>query len=206
MRQVIGLDPEDMWSHMWLGVAYVGLGHDDEGRAEIIRLNAMRKERSGKNPIRLSIASSFDLLPADAARLRTGLDFTGVWRWSAPPRVPPGDRLQGEELRALVRVPYRYGGDPGSGTEYWSFTNPQNVWESGGTWGIFSPRPLIIENDQTCFQIDRRKTCSLIYRNPQGTRENNDEYIDLRLWNGEEWLFSAYEERPPALKGKSFND
>ena len=35
---------------MWLGVAYAELGREEEGRAEIVRLNAMRKERSERPP------------------------------------------------------------------------------------------------------------------------------------------------------------
>ena len=50
----------------------------------------------------------------------------------------------------------------------------------------------------------------MIYRNPEGTRENNDEYIVLSLSPSVsyyvEFSISAYEERPPALKGKLIND
>ena len=52
---------------------------------------------------------------------------------------------------------------------------------------------------------DYGKHCNVIFRNPEGTRENNDEYIILILRDGVQWFFSAYEERPPALKDKLFN-
>ena len=50
------------------------------------------------------------------------------------------------------------------------------------------------------------KFCAAIYRNPEGTRENNDEYIRLIRDTERVAFFSAYEERPPALKDKPIND
>ncbi len=88
------------------------------------------------------------------------------------------------------------------------FFNPHGVAVTGGSW---SARPISrvlgIENDQICFVFSGYgKICNLIYRTPEGTRENNDEYILFQINEGTEWFFSAYEERPPALKDKSFND
>ena len=78
---------------------------------------------------------------------------------------------------------------------------------AGGSWFRFGGgRSLGIENDQICVLFNGGKFCDVIFRNPEGTRENNDEYIVLRLEFGLEFLFSAYEERPPALKGKLIND
>ena len=76
----------------------------------------------------------------------------------------------------------------------------------GGSWGTFRFRPVSIENDQICEVSVGAPPCLIVYRNPQGTRENNDEYILYQIWYGKEWFFSAYDERPPALKDKSFND
>ena len=131
---------------------------------------------------------------------------------SAPPRAPPGDRLVGEELRAFVRLPWWYGGDPGSGTARWMrFTN-QGAVEVGGFWGppsIVTPPPGIarfrIENDRLCFFGDSPVFCNAVYRNPEGTRTNNDEYLIVGFADSTNF-FSAYEERPPALKDKPLKD
>lgn len=163
LRQVIQFDPEDIWSHMWLGAAYVGLGRDDEGREEIVRLNAMRKERSGRGPISTSFAASFHLVPVDTDKLRASLGATGVGAWSRSPRaLPSGIRLKGGELLALFRLPYWYGGDPGSNTEHWMIRNPQNESELGGSWENVRFPPDSIENDQICAVIVGQKFCGIV--------------------------------------------
>ncbi len=97
----------------------------------------------------------------------------------------------GEELRAFSRLPWWYGGDPGKGTEYWRFLNPQGETVDGGRWAPHGRgRYLGIENEQMCFLIGiHGKVCDGIYRNPEGTRENNDEYF-LRILgsDGGEWF------------------
>ena len=142
-----------------------------------------------------------------SGRIHEVLTSTGVGVWSAPPRaLPSGIRLKGGELLAFFRLPYWYGGDPGSNTEHWMIRNPQNKLGMGGSWSNVPFPPDSIENDQICAVVVGVKYCVIVYRNPQGTLANNDEYILYRIWSGEEWLFSAYEERPPALEDKSFNE
>ncbi len=88
------------------------------------------------------------------------------------------------------------------------FTN-QGVVEVRGSWGtpsILTPPPGVapfrgIENDRLCFFGDSPIFCHAVYRNPDGTRENNDEYLIVGFANSTNF-FSAYEERPPALKDK----
>ena len=85
LQQVIELDPEDLWSHMWLGVAYAQLGREEEGWAEIVKFNALRKDRLGLAPISRKIVSAFEVdRPEDARRLRQALRLTGVLYPSAP--------------------------------------------------------------------------------------------------------------------------
>ena len=177
----------------------------------------MRKERSGSGPISQSVVRSFDLHPPDVERLRAGLFLTGVRVVSAPP-IRRGDRLKGEELRAFSGLPWWYGNNAGKGTEYWMFFNPQGEFVPGGSTmrlGLQRSqrsviRSLGIENDRICFARLSGKFCTAIYRNPEGTRESNDEYIVLVLSPSisyfVEFPISAYEERPPALKDKAFND
>ncbi len=97
----------------------------------------------------------------------------------------------GEDLRAFSRLPWWYGNYAGKGVEYWSFTNPQGENVQGGVWARHGRgRYLGIENEQMCFLIETHgSVCDVIYRNPQGTRENNDEYF-LRILgsDGGEWF------------------
>jgi len=44
-RRVIELNPENMWAHMWLAIAYGHLGRKKDAKAAIGRLNAIRKKR-----------------------------------------------------------------------------------------------------------------------------------------------------------------
>ena len=134
-RQVIELNPEDMWSHLWLGVAYAELGREEEGRAEIVRLNAMRKDRLGKGPLSLNAVRLFDLIPRDAITLRSGLRLAGVRLLSAPP-ILRGDRLKGEDLRAIVRSPWWYGNNAGKGRDYWRFVNPEGKSGVSRGWAL----------------------------------------------------------------------
>ena len=60
-------------------------------------------------------------------------------------------------------------------------------------WGA-----IRIENEKVCYTRGAT-VCSAIYRNPDGKRDNNNEYLMLNLVNGQEFFFSAYDERPPAL-------
>ena len=73
LQQVIELDPEDLWSHMWLGVAYAQLGREEEGWAEIVKFNALRKDRLGLAPSAGKLSARLNLLAqkmlADFARL-----------------------------------------------------------------------------------------------------------------------------------------
>lgn len=195
---VLALGPGSLVASIW-----ASFNHPSPGS------NAMRKERLGLAPISLAIvtASEFDR-PEDDRRLHHSLSLIGVTGKSAR---PVGSRLEGEELRAFNRTPWWYGGDPREGTEYWSFRNRQGEVVGGGPWwGSGTGRFLGIENAQICNEVpDGTKICSAVYRNLEGTRENNDEYIVRPLYGpsyGSVWSFSAYEERPPALKDLSFND
>ena len=155
----------------------------------------------GKGPIGLSVVAPFVLKPADSDKLRNGLSATGVGFFSAPPRAMPGNRLVGEELLALYRLPWWYGNSAYG--EYWIFINPQGEPIVRGSWRPGVGATLTIENEQICHTSPN--FCLLIYRNPEGTRVNNDEYFS-EWGDGVERFFSAYAERPPGLKGKLIRD
>ena len=137
-----------------------------------------------------------------------------IWRRLGVPEVPgmqafrPQDRLTGEELRALrSSSPWAYGVDPQKGVEYWSFTNPQSEIEVAGIWtgvGNQIRGNEYIEDDLLCANYSGLgKYCVAYYRNPGGTRKNNDEYVVVSGVGA--FPVSVYKHRPPALAGKLRN-
>ncbi len=107
--------------------------------------------------------------------------------------------MTGPELERVLLAPWWYGTDPNSGNQHWKNFNGEAT-EVGGSWGADTGR-WYIEADHICFELDHYPPgCSNTYRNPKGTRANSDEYV-LELPHGN-FPFSAYAERPPALKGE----
>ena len=65
----------------------------------------------------------------------------------------------------------------------------------------------VSRTNNSVLQGGAKKTCLPVYRNPEGVRQNNDEYLLIFPQNlFADYFFSAYEERPPALKGKLIRD
>ena len=106
------------------------------------------------------------------------------------------DLVKGPDLAALMKN-WWYGNDPRYVDDYSLSFNGDEI-KITGAWGWDEGR-WHIEADQFCFQLKRIGSgCAAVYRNPEGTRTNNDEYV-LALGVGD-FPFSVYTERPPALK------
>ncbi len=113
------------------------------------------------------------------------------------------DRVTGQELQALVSSPWWYGAGTRGKSAHWAFISRGEI-EFSGPWAgpAGSIRgPLNIEDDHICgdFAVIG-KYCAAYYRNPDGTRDNNDEYIVVGPSGT--FAFSVYETRPSALEGK----
>jgi len=110
------------------------------------------------------------------------------------------DRLKGRELRAILRDHWWYGRNPRTGKKHWAFLPKGKEIGIGGAWGSHRGT-WNIAGDFICFDWVRYgRTCVPVYRNPEGTRSSNDEYV-IALGGGG-FAFSTYKERPPALKNK----
>lgn len=137
--------------------------------------------------------------------------WTRIWRRLGIPEVlgmqafRPEDRLSGERLQEIRASPWWYGADPRQGTEHWAFNGPEGEVEMKGAWTgrlrQLRAARIVIEDDLNCNDITGvGRACSVIYRNPDGTRKNSNEFILLS--GAGAFPFSTYETRPPALEGK----
>ncbi len=198
IRRVIELNPETPWSYMLLVAAYGHLGRKEEARIAIEHFDAIAEKR-GLISLNLTLIDLWPYKkPEDKQRLRDGLRKAGVAE--VPEQPETNYRLKGDELRAFALQPWWYGRDPDTGVEHWANLPGGNEIEIGGAWG--SDRGTWhIEGDRLCYVWNTYGgTCSDVYRDREGTRENNDEYkIVLPIGT---YPFSAYTERPPDLDGR----
>ena len=195
IERVIALNPEDVNAYSFLAATYGQLDRRDEARAATEQWNVLRKSR-GQPTGSLHIADFWTFISTDTERFRDGLRLAGV------PEVPDEfatrqqDLLKGPELSALVKN-WWYGNDPRYGEDYWVSYNGDELkiccaWGAGeGRW--------YIEGDNICTVFTAYGVlCHDVYRNPEGTRANNDEYTFVLPLGS--FPFSVYAERPLALK------
>jgi hypothetical protein len=172
-----------------LAAAHAHLGHTDEAASAKAKLDAHGKE-SGRE---LTGLRAINILPfkrnSDIERLWTGLSKAGV------PGIPFGyqskDLLTGEEVRSLVFGHELRGRQIDTGESYMRTTAPDGSSKvlngSVSTSGIAG-----IEWNFLCTAWDNDivVTCVAILRNPEGSKETQDEYL-LVTWPGRRFGFSV---------------
>ena len=197
-------NPQFAWDgRMKLALIYAQTNREEEARQTISKARAAYPSGT------ISDARGYNSFQ-DAAIFD---GWARTWRRLGVPEVHEAssvreeDRLTARDLQALVSSPWWYGPGTLGKSAHWAFISQGDI-EFNGPWAgpTGSIRgPLNIEDDHICGTFGViGKYCAAYYSNPGGTRENSNEYIVVGPSGV--FPFSAYEERPPALKDKPIND
>jgi adenylate cyclase len=177
------------WVHDWLASAYANMGNDNDARAAFEIEKKRWLQVSGKGET--ATITKLDLQPTVYSQPFKNADVTrrfvdGLIKsgWPEPHRyyeVHKENKLTGKEVRNLVKGRTQVlAGFAGGG---WT----QNFGKDGKVnyqgFGIQDTGKYWIEGDQCCVTYDkmmaRLPLCVDMYRNPSGTVEKKDEYIQV---------------------------
>ena len=179
MERFIKYNPKSWVGYANLSTIYAHIGRDQEARA------MLDKATKGWPPTMKNVRFIMSLYPNNDLRVmghfaegyvKAGLpgEPSGFYKISA------GNRLTGEELRKLFFGRKINGSNMVTGQQWWIERSEDGKAtiqdgkdsDSGKSW---------IEEDMLCDQWDNLyeslKDCWVVYHNPEGTAENNDEYL-----------------------------
>jgi len=172
------LNPELSGSFAFLAATYGLLGREQEARA------AMETHVKGWPPgIAPNLFLAMYFFPikerAVADRLAEGLIKAGMpGRPSGYFHASKENQLTGKEIEALLFGSTITGIDAGTGQQWWFERKKDGQTTSRGAFGSNTGRTWI-EGDMSCTQMGGMEYCMTTFRNPNGTREGMDEYINF---------------------------
>jgi hypothetical protein len=186
IERALILHPE---ANKWAGpltAAYAHLGRDQEARAALDNYKkAWRystRWRFGMPNLQKEMYFWPLKDPKTAARLADGLIKAGL---SGQPsgyyKVSEGNKLTGEEIRALCFGRTVAGVDLWSGEKWWVDRTKEGETTFRGLYPGVTTGTSWIEGDMLCNQWQvhsgKRKYCGPVFRNPEGTPERKNEYL-----------------------------
>jgi tetratricopeptide (TPR) repeat protein len=173
--------PHNFMVREGLAVSYAQLGRLDEAKAE---RQAMQEIWPGANFTVFRISSTFKR-EEDLAHFLDGLQKAGLPEWPYGFAGREEDRLNGDEI-AAVTFGRTWVGSSWTGKPF-SATISQDgafVWRhpTSTVTGTFW-----VEGDRLCGQspelIKGRTYCNLLYRNPPGRPEDQNEYVRVHIYS-----------------------
>ena len=173
--------PTNAAVHEQLAMAYAQLGRLDEARAEV---NEMLKKRPWVNLAYFQIFYAYHKRPEDLDHRIEALRKAGMPKWPFGYEGRAEDRLDRDAIKAVAfgRTWKGYGGD---GVPF-----VKQISEDG-TVAYRDPSHYLsgfasVEGGMICQKYSAflmgRKHCSYLYRNPDGTPEERNEYIIVSVF------------------------
>jgi TolB-like protein/class 3 adenylate cyclase len=177
LEGVAKLSPDDDAALELLVATYGLLGRPEEAKDALARANGVRIKRGG---LPLTVFDSGDFRFArssDRNRVKKGYRLAGV-----PETLADGEfanRLTPDEIRSLVFGHRLRGRDPDTGTEHAASFTADGAVTASGNWAWSNGGVAVIIGEQLCFKWSDHigADCVTIFRNPGGTRQNENEFI-----------------------------
>jgi tetratricopeptide (TPR) repeat protein len=173
--------PTNAAVHEQLAMAYAQLGRLDEARAEV---NEMLTKRPWLNLAYLRLFYAYHKRPEDLDHRIEALRKAGMTKWPFGYEGRAEDRLDTDAIKTVTfgRTWKGYGGD---GAPF-----VKQIGEDG-TVAYRDPSHYLsgfasVEGGMICWQYSAflmgRKYCSRLYRNPDGTPEERNEYVKVSVF------------------------
>jgi adenylate cyclase len=178
IEQARNARPTDETARVYLASAYAHLDRTDEARAEV---EALIKIFPMANLGYYRVRDRYYKRGEDLATFIDGLRKAGMPEWPFSFRGNEEDRLDESGLKA-VTLDHTWAGTHANGVQF-----VQQISRTGviayRSQASFLTGTSEVHGDMLCqqfegFLLDRR-LCGYVYRNPRGTRENNDEYVSV---------------------------
>lgn len=179
MERFIKYNPRGTFGYITLAISYANTGRIEEAKA------MLDKGTKGWPPTMKNVRFMMTMMPFKdlqvMERFAEGLVKAGLpGKPSDFYKISAENRLAGEELRKLFFGRKISGSNMVTGKKWWiersedgkAAIRDGDKSDTGKSW---------IEEDMICDQWDNflesLRDCYVIYRNPEGTPENNDEYF-----------------------------
>jgi hypothetical protein len=179
MERFVKYNPKSGGANLILAVLYAQVGRDQEARAMLDKVTKKWPVEMKNVRFVMSLFNFRDFQTAERFAegfIKAGLpgEPSGFYKISAE------NRLTGEEIRELFFGRKVTGFTLASGKQWWVERSKEGKAtirdgkdsDTGKSW---------IEEDMLCDQWDNLyeglKDCWVVYRNPEGNPENNDEYL-----------------------------
>jgi adenylate cyclase len=170
-------------AHLQLAMTYARLDRMAEAKEEV---RALLPSRKWVNVEYYRQLYSYHKRESDLDQRLEALSKAGIPQWPAGYEVSGAERLSKLELQELALGRTWFGR---SQNKYETFA--QKTAEDGELmylqFGSKWNGTVSIDSDRLCYQIPAlilgRKFCGYVYKNPQGTPENNNEYIAVDVFD-----------------------
>ena len=170
--------PTDESAGVYLASAYAHLGRTDEARAEV---ETMFETLPMANLAYFRARDAYYKREEDLATFIDGLRKAGLPEWPFGFRGNEDDRLDASALRT-VTLGHTWMGRHANGVQFM-----QQISQTGviayRSRASFLTGAADVRGDMLCRQFEGymldRRLCGYVYRNPNGTRENHDEYVSV---------------------------
>ena len=174
-------------SHEELAMAFAQLGRLDEAKAEV---DAMLKIWPAANLTYYGVLYAHHRREEDLGFRIAALRKAGLPQWPYDYRGRSENRLNGSEIKRLIHGRYWYGHRVGA-EEFVrendedglvNFRDPKaHPGRSSSAYTLQGT--MSIDGDMLCYRYEEfllgRKYCGYLYRNPEGSHGEKDEYVDV---------------------------
>jgi hypothetical protein len=177
------LNPDDQYPFLALVASYGYLGRRQDAVAAIARYSELAV-RQGDVPVTIVDAPYLGFWNREAYRLfQEGLRLAGMPESILASEFANQNRLTSEEIRSLLVGHDLRGLDFWSGRERAASVTMDGVVTLSGDWGTLgggtplSGGAMRFDGDELCFAFDFVSYCGAMFRNPGGTRSNENEFF-----------------------------
>jgi adenylate cyclase len=179
-EEAVRLNPDAPWVGLFLAAAYGKSGRVKDAATVIANYNAARVKQGGVPFVMVElqgISLATGPKPPETTRLIQGLRPLNI-PYDFDAKEFQDQRLTGSEIDALFFGHRVHGRTPGTGLDYGMFISPDGASAmTFGDWGN-STGTAHVENDRLCYVQPTTQSCEMFFRNPGGTRENENEYFN----------------------------
>jgi tetratricopeptide (TPR) repeat protein len=180
LKNAIALNPDDPYPFLWLAATYGHLGRKNEAQSAMTRANELIAQH-GYVPITIRTIDSRRLYLFEFAaflRFRDGLLSAGVPYFLSESTFAIKNRLTRDESRSLFLGHRLRGRDLDIGANWEASVSADGTITSSGMWGSVDQGTVQFYDDRVCFGgSNSLQFCGTVFRNPGGTRTNENEFI-----------------------------
>jgi TolB-like protein/class 3 adenylate cyclase/tetratricopeptide (TPR) repeat protein len=170
------LNPDDPMPLLYLASSYGHLGRTADGKEAIAAFSNGRVRQGGIPFVMVQLKSDFpDFKPVEGSRLIAGLAPLEI-SYDLDAKEFDSLRLSGKEIEALFFGHRLRGQSLQTGIEHGISVSPDGVVVRYGDWGEGAGTARL-NGDRLCLTWTTTEHCDIVFRNPGGTKERENEYI-----------------------------